>query len=127
MKTAEGILKDEVKKFFDALGAYCFMPVQSGYGKQGVDFFCCVKGLFIAIETKAPGKEPTPRQYKCLRDVGAAGGLAFFSDNIEHIVATVTMWLEERIDVSEMPEASKEWFKKAKLYQNSKPRLRFTA
>lgn len=83
MKTEEGLLKDKVKRYLTALGTYYFMPVQQGYGQQGVDFFCCINGRFLAIETKRVGKEPTSRQYQCLEKVQAAGGVAFWCDSYE--------------------------------------------
>ncbi len=83
MKTEEGLLKDKVKRYLDTLGAYYFMPVQQGYGRQGVDFFCCIAGKFVAIETKRKGKEPTPRQDQCLKQVVVAGGVSFWCDSYE--------------------------------------------
>ena len=55
--TPEGRIKDAVKKYLTALGAYWYMPVSNGMGRVGCpDFLICYKGRFIACETKAPGK-----------------------------------------------------------------------
>lgn len=40
------------------------------------DLLGCVRGRFVAIELKQPGKVPTPLQMKRLRDWAAAGALA---------------------------------------------------
>jgi hypothetical protein len=49
----EADVKREVKKLLTELGFWYFMPVQTGYGVQGVpDFIICGDGRFIAIETK---------------------------------------------------------------------------
>ena len=61
------------------------MPVQTGYGKTTVDFLCCVKGRFVAIETKAVGKEPTPLQYLTLARIEDTGGIALWVGNIEDL------------------------------------------
>lgn len=83
--TPEGKLKLEVKAYLKSIGAYWRMHVPSGYGKQGLDFECCIKGRYVAIETKAPGKLPTPRQDATMREINAAGGIAFYADNIERV------------------------------------------
>lgn len=88
MQTQESRLKDKIKRYLDQLGAYWYMPVPGGYGKQTVDFLCCLsnechRGRFVAIETKAEGKVPTPRQQACLKEVEKAGGVAFWCDNWE--------------------------------------------
>ena len=82
MKTPEGKVKDEVKKYLKSIGAYYFMPVQTGYGAAGVDFYICYEGWFIAIETKAGEAVPTPRQRKVLVDVDACGGMALCINDV---------------------------------------------
>jgi hypothetical protein len=59
------------------------MPVQNGMGAPGLDFFYCIEGMFVAIETKAPGGVATPRQEKTMEQITAAGGLCFVVDG-EH-------------------------------------------
>lgn len=49
----ESDVKNAVKKILNDLGAFWFMPVQTGYGVKGVpDFIVCLNGAFIGIETK---------------------------------------------------------------------------
>jgi len=85
MKTEEGLLKDEVKKYLNSLHAYWYMPVPAGYGKQTLDFLCCINGRFIGLETKAPGKKPTARQWQCIQQINDAGGIGFFADNLDSV------------------------------------------
>lgn len=55
--TPEGKVKAKVKKVLKAHGVWYYMPMQNGMGQVGIpDFVCCHRGLFLAIETKAPGK-----------------------------------------------------------------------
>ena len=89
MKGPEAKLKDEVQVWLKSLGAYTCMVVPGGYGHQTLDFLCCIRGRFIGIETKAPGKVPTPRQEACMRAIRAAGGIALWGDNIEAIKIAV--------------------------------------
>lgn len=75
--TPEGKVKQRVKKLLDQFKHYRFMPVQMGMGTVTLDFLICVNGRFCAIETKAPGKEPTELQRQTIRNIRAAGGETF--------------------------------------------------
>ncbi len=92
MRTPEAVLKDKVKTYLNGTGAYWYMPVPSGYGKQTVDFLCCVRGRFLGIETKAPGKRPTVRQLVCLSEIQRAGGVSFWVDSYEDFLAHMKVY-----------------------------------
>lgn len=77
MSTPEGAVKDKVKKLFNKYGAYYHMPVQNGMGAPTLDFIACVLGYFFAVETKAPGKHPTPRQQVTMAEMQLSGGFVF--------------------------------------------------
>jgi hypothetical protein len=76
MMTPEGRVKAKLKKLLAE--DYQFWPVQTGYGVATVDCLACLDGKFIAIECKAPGKKPTPRQRATMREIRKAGGITFF-------------------------------------------------
>jgi Holliday junction resolvase len=81
-KTPEGKIKDAVVKLLKAHGVYYFFPATHGYGRSGVpDIVCCVKGHFLAIECKAPGKKPTALQEREMDRIGEAGGVALVIDS----------------------------------------------
>lgn len=76
--TPEGRVKAKVKKALETLPApYRFMPVQNGMGAPGLDFYCCICGMFVAIETKVEGKKLTDRQRETASQIAAAGGLVY--------------------------------------------------
>ena len=78
MSTPEHRVKAIVNRALAALPRrYSFMPVQNGMGAPGLDYYCCIKGRFVAIETKAPGKRPTPRQVRTIMAIENAGGTVF--------------------------------------------------
>lgn len=85
--TPEGKIKAMVKKSIDSLIAtgvvWDFMPVQNGMGKQGLDFFFCVNGRFVAIETKTKGKKLTPVQTMTKASIERAGGKVFLVDDAQ--------------------------------------------
>ena len=93
MKTPEGKVKDEVKKYLKSIGAYYFMPVQTGYGRRGVDFYICYHGWFIAVETKAGEAIPKPRQRKVLEDVASCGGIGICINTIEPLQRCIE-WID---------------------------------
>ena len=73
----ESYVKMRVKKLLTQHGAHYFMPVQSGYGAAGLDFYCCHTGRFFSIETKRPGQHLTPRQELIREAIEKAGGRVF--------------------------------------------------
>lgn len=89
MRTPEGEVKDAVKLWLETEGAYFFMPVQWGMGKRSIDFLVCLDGIFVGIETKREGEEPTTAQWLTLSDIAKAGGVAVWGWNAELIQHTV--------------------------------------
>lgn len=86
--TPEGKVKKQVKDYLKSIGAWYYMPVSNGMGRVGCpDILACYKGVFIAIETKAPGKRKnvTPNQQRELDDIISANGLALVVDDIEQV------------------------------------------
>jgi hypothetical protein len=62
------------------------MPVPSGYGESSLDFIVCYMGRFIAIETKAGARHPTPRQEVIIKRIVEAGGIAIVIDTTDTTV-----------------------------------------
>ena len=83
--TPEGRVKAQVRQVLKAWGAYTFMPVQMGYGAATLDLLCCIRGRFVAVETKRKGAlgHVTRRQLECMDQIRAAGGLAYAVDSAE--------------------------------------------
>lgn len=68
---------------FDLTNLYRFWPVPSGFGASTLDCVVIYYGTAIMIETKAPGKIPTPRQIYTIAQIQAARGLVFVIDGPE--------------------------------------------
>jgi hypothetical protein len=81
----EKTIKAAVRKRLKELGAYQFWSVPFGLGTSTVDCLVCYRGFFIAIETKAPGIEPTARQVSVIAEIRKAGGRAMVIDDLEKV------------------------------------------
>jgi hypothetical protein len=93
MQTAEGKLKNQVRKMLNEAGAWYWMPVPSGYGRSTLDFIGCYHGRFFAIETKAPGKKLTSRQEIIVREMCYQGeAVVFWGDNLKTIQDAFSSW-----------------------------------
>ena len=87
--TPEGKLKKQVKAYLDEIGAYHVWPVPTGYGPKLLDCYASINGRFVVIETKAPGKLPTPAQKLEIERINKAGGVAFATDSIERTITYI--------------------------------------
>lgn len=81
-RTPEAVVKDAVKKvlkkYGDELDALWVVP--SGMGSPTLDCIICYRGHHIEVETKAPGKLPTPRQEITIAKKEKAGAKVFVID-----------------------------------------------
>lgn len=78
MSTPESRIKVKISallRLYDNI--YYYMPVPMGMGATTVDYLCCFRGHFFAIEAKAPGRGPTARQEDVLEQIKLAGGSIF--------------------------------------------------
>jgi hypothetical protein len=86
MKTPEGRVKDVIKAYLRSLpNCWFFMPAAHGYGVNGIpDIVGCYKGVFFAIEVKAPGKinQTTPLQRMQINEINQAHGWACVADDL---------------------------------------------
>lgn len=90
--TPEGKVKKAVDEVLTRFGVLYYKPVVTGFGKRQLDYICCVRGLYLVIETKAPGEVPTGRQRELCLDAYAAGGKVFIISNAEGITS-LYRWL----------------------------------
>lgn len=81
--TPEGKVKAKVKEILKKHNVYWHCPVQNGMGAPSLDFVCCHRGRYLAIETKAPGKTPTIRQEITISEIRDAHGKVLVIDGEE--------------------------------------------
>jgi hypothetical protein len=90
--TPEGKVKKKVKEYLQSIGAWYYMPVSNGMGRVGCpDILVCYKGLFLAFETKAPGKiaHVTANQQREIDGILRVNGLAHVVDDVEQVKAVI--------------------------------------
>ena len=90
--TPEGKVKKKVKEYLQSIGAWYYMPVSNGMGRVGCpDILVCYKGLFMAFETKAPGKiaHVTANQQREIDAIQRVNGLAHVVDDVEQVKAVI--------------------------------------
>lgn len=81
MRSPEWFEKRDIDTYLTEIGAYVVKPATYGAGESGhADRICCYRTMFISIEVKRPGKEPTPIQFRRLAAVKAAGGIGIWGD-----------------------------------------------
>jgi hypothetical protein len=111
--TPEGRIKDAIKRQLKAMGAWYFMPVSNGMGQVGIpDIIICYRGLFVAIEAKAPGKRNavTENQKRVMEAIRTAQGYAWVCDDAADIpmlfnALDITLKLERPNDQVNNPQA----------------------
>lgn len=93
MRTPEKIEKDLIDAYLKKIeGLYLIKPATGGFGVSGTaDRVGCFRTLFFAIEIKRAGKQPTPLQWKRIREVEASGGKAFWG-TAEKVIPEFEQW-----------------------------------
>ena len=75
---------------------YVWMPVVTGFGKRSLDYICCVRGQFLAIEAKATGEWLRPDQCVRAREMHKAGADVFIISGPDGYGA-LERWLVKKI------------------------------
>jgi hypothetical protein len=98
--TPEGRVKREIDKLLAryAPQLWAHKPVQNGMGKPCLDYHCCYKGRYFAIEAKAAGEFLSQRQEITAREIETAGGMVFTicgtAEEGQAALATLERWLD---------------------------------
>lgn len=96
MRTPEGYEKDAIGKYLASINAWYFKPYMTGYGKSGIpDIVACLHGVFIGIEVKREGKEPTKLQERRMEEIRLAGGFACWG-TADKVIAEIEQWRKFR-------------------------------
>lgn len=85
--TKEQDIQTSIMNYISSIGGLPLKFNNIGiYAKAGVsDILACIKGRFVAIEVKRPGKKPTQLQENFIKAVNTVGGLGFWADNLDEV------------------------------------------
>lgn len=81
-------IQRDILKFLEKNGILAIKHNNIGiYARAGVpDILCCSKqGIFIGIEVKRPGKEPTAIQNAFINTINNLNGVAFSAVSVEEV------------------------------------------
>ena len=99
--TPEGRIKEKIKIVLETYRErgmlYYYMPVPVGYGRSTLDYLGFICGHGFAIEAKAEGKKPTPRQQGIIDDI-KKGGIPVFVINGIGTLTEFNDWCQFRVD-----------------------------
>ena len=85
MATPESKVKKKISAYLNELPMTWYnMPVPSGYGRPTLDYIGAVNGYAFAIEAKAPGEKPTPRQEATMEEM-RKGRVAVFAVDMDRL------------------------------------------
>ena len=82
---SEKEIENEIKAWLDRQLYTWYFKVHGGPMQlPGVpDIVGCYRGKFFAIEIKVPGKQPTPIQYRRIKEIGAAKGITGYVTSLK--------------------------------------------
>lgn len=85
----ESQIQKQFKEWLDKQTDLKHWKTNDQYTRGVSDIPMCLRGLFVAIELKVPGKEPTALQQKFIDEVVEAGGIACWCDTVKKCVSVV--------------------------------------
>ena len=85
--TKEQDIQTSIMNYISSIGGLPLKFNNIGiYAKAGVsDIIACIKGRFVSIEVKRPGKKPTQLQENFIKAVNIVGGLGFWADSLDEV------------------------------------------
>lgn len=85
-------IQAKIQKYIKAIGGYVVNTITTN--RAGVpDLLCCVKGRFIGIEVKMPGKKASPLQLANGIMIEDAGGFFIVATSVDEVKNFVEAYL----------------------------------
>lgn len=80
----EARIGKKIREHIEARGGFVFKVHGGPQMMNGLpDLICCIQGLFIGIEVKQPGHNPTERQKFVHSLIRRSGGVAIVAHSVE--------------------------------------------
>ena len=81
----EAAIQSQILDYLRSIGGYAIKVITATVSGNP-DIICCLKGRFVAIEVKLPGKRPTQLQQLKMARIRECGGVAFVANGGFHIL-----------------------------------------
>jgi Holliday junction resolvase len=86
----EGSIQSDIISYLKAIGAYAFKkPSDASTGAGIADIIALYKGVYIALEVKAPDGTLKPHQARNLRKIQARGGIGEAVRSVKRVQAII--------------------------------------
>lgn len=93
----ESVFQRQIIQYLRASGDYVFKVVGSPMQQRGTpDLLVCHQGLFVAIECKIPGENPSKLQEVEIRKVRQAGGAAGVLTSMDDLQGKSLNWIVQQ-------------------------------
>lgn len=86
----ESDIQHKILEYLKSIDAYA-IKIVAATRSGNPDIICCIRGRFVAIEVKQPGKNPTELQKLKMERIIEAGGLAFTARSVADVIAALAM------------------------------------
>lgn len=98
-------LVDRITRRLESRGCLVTKTYGSAFRKGDPDLFVVYPvedgpSLFVAIEVKVPGEEPTPIQHAALRRLNRHGAIAFWTDDPNTVIAAIEKRRQAYVETS---------------------------
>jgi hypothetical protein len=84
----EARIVKKIQRRIEVRGGRCF-KIHGGdnpFQEAGIpDILACYRGMFLGLEVKQPGEEPSPIQRKVLSEIKRAGGIALVLTSLKQV------------------------------------------
>jgi len=86
----EARIGKKIREYIEERGGFVFKVHGGPQMMAGLpDLICCIQGLFIGIEVKQPGQNPTARQVFIHSLIRRSGGVAIVAHSVEEAANTI--------------------------------------
>ena len=85
----EATIQHKIIEYLKSIGGYPVKVVAATLSGNP-DIICCLKGRFVAIEVKQPGKKPTALQKLKMERIAEAGGIAFTARSVSDVMTALS-------------------------------------
>ena len=101
----ESAVRSKVRQYLNGLVKSSWHSVHTGgFTRPGTpDILGCYLGFFVAVETKAPGRQLTKSQQFVKREIEEANGVYIVASSVEEVVEGLRKLLERVKDGSYQP------------------------